>query len=37
MIAVAPFFHIFGMTMVLLFGLRMGWNLFTVPVSSQTS
>jgi long-chain acyl-CoA synthetase len=30
-IAVAPFFHIFGMTMVLLFGLRMGWNLLTVP------
>ncbi|HET7479345.1 MAG TPA: long-chain fatty acid--CoA ligase [Rubrobacteraceae bacterium] len=29
-IAVAPFFHIFGMTMVLLFGLRMGWNLVTV-------
>jgi long-chain acyl-CoA synthetase len=29
-IAVAPFFHIFGMTMVLLFGLRMGWNLLTV-------
>ncbi len=29
-IAVAPFFHIFGMTMVLLFGLRMGWNLITV-------
>lgn len=30
-IAVAPFFHIFGMTMVLLFGLRQGWNLLTVP------
>lgn len=30
-IAVAPFFHIFGMTMVLLFGVRMGWNLITVP------
>ncbi len=30
-IAVAPFFHIFGMTMVLLFGMRMGWNLLTVP------
>jgi len=30
-IAVAPFFHIFGMTMVLLFGLRMGWNLLTIP------
>ncbi len=29
-IAVAPFFHIFGMTMVLLFGIRMGWNLLTV-------
>jgi long-chain acyl-CoA synthetase len=29
-IAVAPFFHIFGMTMVLLFGMRMGWNLLTV-------
>lgn len=30
-VAVAPFFHIFGMTMVLLFGMRMGWNLLTVP------
>ena len=30
-IAVAPFFHIFGMTMVLLFGLRQGWNLVLVP------
>ena len=30
-LAVAPFFHIFGMTMVLLFGMRMGWNLLTVP------
>ena len=30
-VAVAPFFHIFGMTMVLLFGLRRGWNLLTVP------
>lgn len=30
-IAVAPFFHIFGMTMVLLFGMRMGWNLLVVP------
>jgi long-chain acyl-CoA synthetase len=30
-VAVAPFFHIFGMTMVLLLGLRMGWNLMTVP------
>jgi long-chain acyl-CoA synthetase len=29
-VAVAPFFHIFGMTMVLLFGMRMGWNLLTV-------
>ena len=29
-IAVAPFFHIFGMTMVLLFGMRMGWNLLCV-------
>lgn len=29
-VAVAPFFHIFGMTMVLLFGIRMGWNLLTV-------
>ena len=29
-VAVAPFFHIFGMTMVLLFGLRTGWNLLTV-------
>ncbi|MDQ3862303.1 MAG: long-chain fatty acid--CoA ligase [Actinomycetota bacterium] len=29
-LAVAPFFHIFGMTMVLLFGMRMGWNLLTV-------
>src|SRR5215210_1187562 len=30
-VAVAPFFHIFGMTMVLLFGLRHGWNLLLVP------
>jgi long-chain acyl-CoA synthetase len=30
-VAVAPFFHIFGMTMVLLFGMRMGWNLLLVP------
>jgi len=30
-IAVAPFFHIFGMTMVLLFGIRHGWNLLLVP------
>lgn len=30
-VAVAPFFHIFGMTMVLLFGLRQGWNLLLVP------
>ena len=29
-VVVAPFFHIFGMTMVLLFGMRMGWNLLTV-------
>ena len=29
-VAVAPFFHIFGMTMVLLFGMRMGWNLLCV-------
>lgn len=25
-IAVAPFFHIFGLTMCLFFGVRMGWN-----------
>jgi long-chain acyl-CoA synthetase len=30
-VAVAPFFHIFGMTMVLLFGFRHGWNLLLVP------
>ena len=30
-VAVAPFFHIFGMTMVLLFGMRHGWNLLLVP------
>jgi len=30
-VAVAPFFHIFGMTMVLLFGFRQGWNLLLVP------
>lgn len=30
-VAVAPLFHIFGMTMVLLFGLRHGWNLLLVP------
>lgn len=30
-VAVAPFFHIFGMTMVLLFGLKHGWNLLLVP------
>jgi long-chain acyl-CoA synthetase len=30
-VAVAPFFHIFGMTMVLLFGLRHGWDLLLVP------
>jgi len=30
-VAVAPFFHIFGMTMVLLFGFRHGWNLVLVP------
>ena len=30
-VAVAPFFHIFGMTMVLLFGIRHGWNLLLVP------
>jgi long-chain acyl-CoA synthetase len=30
-VAVAPFFHIFGMTMVLLFGLNHGWNLLLVP------
>jgi len=29
-VAVAPFFHIFGMTMVLLFSLRHGWNLLLV-------
>ena len=29
-VAVAPFFHIFGMTMVLLFGFRYGWNLLLV-------
>lgn len=29
-IAVAPFFHIFGMTMVLLAGLLYGWNLVLV-------
>lgn len=30
-VAVAPLFHIFGMTMVLLFGFRHGWNLLLVP------
>jgi long-chain acyl-CoA synthetase len=30
-IAVAPLFHIFGTTMVLLLGLRLGWNLVLVP------
>ncbi|BBL79223.1 long-chain-fatty-acid--CoA ligase [Rubrobacter xylanophilus] len=30
-VAVAPLFHIFGMTMVLLFSLRHGWNLLLVP------
>jgi long-chain acyl-CoA synthetase len=30
-VAVAPFFHIFGMTMVLLFGFRHGCNLLLVP------
>jgi long-chain acyl-CoA synthetase len=30
-VAVAPFFHIFGMTMILLFGMRHGWNLLLVP------
>jgi long-chain acyl-CoA synthetase len=30
-VAVAPFFHIFGFTMVLLVGLRHGWNLLCVP------
>jgi long-chain acyl-CoA synthetase len=29
-VAVAPLFHIFGMTMVLLFGFRYGWNLLLV-------
>ena len=30
-VAVAPLFHIFGLTMVMLFGLRHGWNLLLVP------
>jgi long-chain acyl-CoA synthetase len=30
-VAVAPFFHIFGFAMVLLLGLRRGWNLLCVP------
>ena len=30
-VAVAPLFHIFGFTMVLLLGLRHGWNLLCVP------
>ena len=30
-VAVAPLFHIFGLTMVMLFGLRQGWNLLLVP------
>ncbi len=30
-VAVAPFFHIFGMTMVLLNGIRLGLNLVLVP------
>ena len=30
-VAVAPLFHIFGMTMVLLFSLHHGWNLLLVP------
>jgi long-chain acyl-CoA synthetase len=30
-VAVAPLFHIFGTTMVLLFGLHLGWNLVLVP------
>ncbi len=30
-IAVAPLFHIFGTTMVLLFGLELGWNLLLMP------
>lgn len=29
-VAVAPLFHIFGLTMVLLLGLRHGWNLLLV-------
>jgi long-chain acyl-CoA synthetase len=30
-LAVAPLFHIFGTTMVLLFGFELGWNLVLVP------
>ncbi len=30
-IAAAPFFHIFGLTMVLFAGLHHGWNLLMVP------
>ena len=30
-VAVAPFFHIFGLTMVLLNGIRLGLNLLLVP------
>ncbi len=30
-VAAAPFFHIFGLTMVLLAGIHHGWNLLLVP------
>jgi len=30
-VAAAPFFHIFGLTMVLLAGVHHGWNLLLVP------
>lgn len=30
-VAVAPLFHIFGSTMVLLFSIRHGWNMLLVP------
>ena len=30
-VAVAPLFHIFGLTMVMLNSMRMGWNMLLVP------